>query len=443
MGRSRGWFSTFLVAGLWAALAAPSGRAADDLTLEEKARIQGYVVLLEDDDDSVRRQAEEELARIGEKARPALETARAGAKPESRRRIDALLTRLANASRTSSAEEWPGLRGGPQRSGVVGGAIPRTAPTLVWRQDVPDENPLQGALVATSDVVVTLSANGTVRCFGAEDGSRRWLAMLDGGITASAALACGRLVVPTSAGVVALDVLDGHEVWKVPAAYGCRAAPAVVGSRVYVSLRNQGVMGLDIRTGEPRVERKLAPMGALLADNDLLVVGTEDGTFRSLDPDSGKDRWKLDLGGAPVMGPTLAAPGVIVVMARDREIQALRVSDGKVAWHVRAGSLSPSESLSAAAGRIFLTDTAGFLRSYDAATGRELWNRSEGFIEMGAPAATSDAVCFGSRGRLGCRDAATGDFLWRIDVERRECSSPIVAAGRLFVLDAGQLRCLK
>lgn len=442
MGLARRAAALLLALGTLAALTAHAVRADDTLTVEEKARIQGYIVLLEDDDDAVRRLAEDELARIGEKARGLLEATRSGAKPESRRRIDALLSRL-DGARTSSAEEWPGLRGGPQRSGVVGGTIPRTTPTAVWHVSVPDQEPLQGALLATSDAVVTLSADGTVRCFAAEDGSRRWLAMLDGGVTASAALASGRLIVPTSAGVVALDVADGHEVWKVPAAYGCRAAPAVVGSRVFVALRNQSVMGLDVRTGEPRVERKLAPQGAVLADADLLVFGTEDGTFRSVDPDSGKDRWKIDLGGAPVMGPTLAAPGVIVVMARDREIQALRVSDGKTAWQKRLPALSPSESVAASAGRVFLTDTSGFIRAYDAATGRELWNRNEGFVEMGAPAATADAVCFGSRGRVGCRDAATGDFLWRIDVDRRECSSPIVAAGRLFVLDAGQLRCLK
>jgi outer membrane protein assembly factor BamB len=243
--------------------------------------------------------------------------------------------------------------------------------------------------------------------------------------------------------VSALSADDGHEVWKITSEYGCRAAPAVVGNRVYLALRNHGVQGVDLRTGDTFVERKFAPQGALLADADLLVTGGEDGELRSIDPETGKDRWKVDLGGAPVMGPTLAAPGVILVMSKDRTIQALRTSDGARIWLVRSATLSPSESISAAAGRIFTTDTAGFLRAFDAATGRELWNRCEGFIEMGAPAATADAVCFGSRGRLSCRDAATGDFHWRIDVDRRECSSPVVAAGRVFVLDAGQLRCLK
>jgi outer membrane protein assembly factor BamB len=282
-----------------------------------------------------------------------------------------------------------------------------------------------------------------VRSFSAADGGRRWLAVVPGRITASAVLAGGRILVPSAAGVTALDVGDGHEVWKVPGAYGCQAAPAVVGRRAYVSLRNHGVLVLDVHDGTQIAEKKFAPQGALLADTDLLVVGGEDGELRSLDPATAKERWRVDLGGAPVMGPTLAAPGVVVVMAKDRTIQALRTSDGSVLWTVRSSFLSPSESISSAAGRVFLTDTSGFLRAYDAATGRELWNRNEGFVTMGAPAATPDAVCFGARGRLGCRDAKSGDFLWRIDVDRRDSASPVAAAGRIFVLDAGQLRCLK
>ena len=429
------------LAGL--ALGVLPARGADDLSLEERARIRGYIALLDADEGADRDCAEQELVRIGAHERALLEETRAAAKPEARRRIDALLARIADKDRTAAPGEWPSLRGGPQRSGVSGGGLPRTEPKLAWRVMIPDRNPLQGALVASAENVFALSADGTVRCLAAANGERRWLAVLDGGITSSAALSGSRIVVPTLTGVSALDITDGREAWTVPAVYGCRAAPAIVGGTAFVALRNQGVLGVDVRTGETLFERKLAPQGALLADTDLLVTGTEDGELRSLDPVTGKDRWHVMLGGAPVMGPTLAAPGVLVVMAKDRTIQALRVGDGSRVWTIRAGFQSPSESIASAAGRIFVTDTAGFVRSYDAATGRELWNRCEGFKEMGAPAASADAVCFGARGRLVCRDAASGDYLWRIDVDRHESSSPVAAGGSLFVLDSEQLRCLR
>jgi len=216
-----------------------------------------------------------------------------------------------------------------------------------------------------------------------------------------------------------------------------------VGTSCYVALRNRGVFRVDLRTGEVAAERKLAPQGALLADADLIVTGTEDGRLCWLEPDTLLVRRMRNLGSAPLMGPTLASPGIVAVMTGDRGLLAVSANDGHELWAQRVPALSPSESLAASAGRLFVTGTDGAIRAYDAATGRALWNRHEGFVEMGAPAATADAVCFGSRGRLTCRDAVTGDFLWRIDVDRADCSSPVVAAGRIFVLDSGQLRCLK
>ena len=50
-------------------------------------------------------------------------------------------------------------------------------------------------------------------------------------------------------------------------------------------------------------------------------------------------------------------------------------------------------------------------------------------------------VVYGARGRIGARDADSGDFLWRIDVDRSDCASPAAAAGRIFVLYDGQLKC--
>jgi len=328
-------------------VSAPALLAQEDAPPKEPTDPAGLVALLGDDDAETRLRAEEALANLGESARAALVKARDDASAEVRRRADSLLGRL-DAGRTSAAFPWTGLRGGPSRSGVAGGDLPRTAPAFRWRVEVPDRDLLQGALVATADRVVTLAREGTVRAFSAEDGSRRWLASAGAEITASGALAHGRLVLPTGRGVVALDAADGREAWRVESDYGSFASPAIVGDRVFVALANVGVRGLDLRTGAPVFDRKLAPRGAILADADLLVVGAEDGTLRSLDPRTGRDRWSVELGHPPAMGPTRAAGGVIAVLARDRVLRALRAEDGKEMWRQILPSLSPSESLAAA-----------------------------------------------------------------------------------------------
>lgn len=430
--------SVFVAAALCAAIGRPA--AAEELPLEERAKIEGYVALLGDDRADTRIAAERSLESMGERARPFLVKARTTPVAEVRRRVDALLARL-DAAADADAAPWTGLRGGPGRTGVIAGELPRTAPAPAWRVEVPDDDPLQGALLATADRVVSLSKSGVVRSYRASDGARQWLADTGDVIGASAAIGRGRIVVPTAAGVCALGTDDGRLVWRVDSEYGCTAAPAVVGDRVWIALTNAGVRALDVRTGEQLVERKLAPRGAVLADHDLVVVGGVDGILRSLDPATGRDRWTTDLGEPPLMGPTLAANGVLVVLSKDRVLRGIRTADGRETWKVILPSLSPSESLAASAGRVFTTDARGAVRTFDAATGRELWMRNEGFIEMGAPCATPTTVVYGARGRIGARDADSGDFLWRVDVDRADCASPVAAAGRLFVLYDGQLRC--
>src|SRR5262249_51903718 len=135
-----------------------------------------------------------------------------------------------------------------------------------------------------------------------DDGGRLWLDEVGAPITASAALAAERLVVPTGKGVVALDVRDGRELWRFDAPYGANAAPAIAGRRVYAALRSFGVKAFDLATGAEVMTRKLAPAGALLADGDLVVCGTEDGSLVRLDPTTGRDVWRLDLGAPPNMG---------------------------------------------------------------------------------------------------------------------------------------------
>ncbi len=427
------------------ALAGASAAGQDqDLDIETRARIEGYVRLLGADDAVTRDQAERALLEMGAVVRPFLERAKDDRDGEIRQRVQTLLLRLDDADqlRTGADQTWPGLRGGPTRSGSAPGAsFPREKPQLVWAAKFWTEKLLQGGVVPANDVVVCLSGEGTLRGFRADDGGRLWLANVGSSVGASAVLAAGRLVVPTGRGLVAMDVATGRTVWEAPAGYGCNAAPAIVGRRVYGAFRNEGVRAFDLTTGEMVFERKLAPSGALLADGDLVVTGTEDGRLLRIDPATGLDIWRVNLGSEPNMGPTLAAPGVIVVFGRDRVLRALSVATGKALWSLRLPATSGSESLAAAAGRVFVTDREGVIRALDAGNGRVLWQRSEGLIAMGGPCASADAVVFGSRGRLICRDADSGDFLWRLDAPRPDNSAPAASGKRLFVHYDGELRC--
>jgi outer membrane protein assembly factor BamB len=425
------------------ALFASGVLAGQDVDLETRAKIEGYVRLLGADDAKTRDEASGALVEMGDVVRPFLDKALADPNAEIRFRVRGILARLDDAQRAKTGEDqtWPGLRGGPTRSGVASGDLPRTKPSLAWKTEVHEKTLLQGAVVPAGAYVACLSEEGVVRAFASKDGARLWLSEIAGGVTASGVLAAERLVVPTGKGLVALDTKDGHVAWQFDAPYGSNAAPAIVGRRVFAAFKNLGVKAFDLATGDVVFSKPIAPAGALLADADLVVCGTADGALVRLDVDSGKERWRKALGAPPNMGPTLAAPGVVVAFTKDRYLRAFRTDDGKEIWNVRESTTSGSESLAAAAGRVFLTDESGWITARDAATGHLLWRRNEGLVEMGGPCATSGEVITSSRGRMTCRDADSGDYLWRLDVDSPDNAAPAAAAGRIYVLYDDQLRC--
>jgi outer membrane protein assembly factor BamB len=416
---------------------------AEEPDLETRAKIEGYVKLLGGDDAKTRDEAVKALVAMGDVVRPIVETALADASVEVRARARNVLALLDDAakSHTAADQTWPGLRGGASRSGVADGELPKTMPKLAWTTELYEKSLIQGAVVPAGGYVACLSGTGTVRAFSSKDGGRLWVTDLAGGITASAVLAGERLVVPTGKGLVALDAKDGHVAWQFEAPYGSDAAPAIVGRRVYAAFRNLGVKAFDLATGEELFTKALVPAGALLADADLLVCGTQDGALLRIDVETGRVRWKNELGAAPNMGPTLAAPGIVIAFTKDRYLRAFRTEDGKELWRRRETWCSGSESLGAAAGRVFLTDKGGWISAFDAASGKLLWKRNEGFVEMGGPCATATAVICASRGRLVCRDADCGDYLWRLDIAAKDNAAPSAAAGRIYVLYDKELRC--
>ncbi len=437
--------TTVRVLACLAVLAVAGTAPAQDVPLDERARIEGYVKLLGDDAADVRQRAEDALVELGADVRPFVVLALEDANTEVRHRARAVLDRLEAVAKSATGVDltWAGLRGGPERTGVAGGDLPAARPEAIWRADVPHIELMQGSVVPGPDVVACLSRDGVIRGFDTETGSSRWLAHLDTEITASAVLAADRLVVPTKKGLIALDLRTGRKAWEHVADYGCDAAPAVRGGRVFAAFKNDGVRAFDLGTGEQEFRRPVAPSGALLLDGDVLIVGTEDGELLRIHPDSGRVVWRKDIGSAPNMGPTLGAEGIVVVLAENRYLRAFSTSRGRLLWERRLTAGSRSESLAAGGGRLFLSDSRGALLGFDAGTGVALWNRHEGMLELGGPCVTSERVLWGARGRIVCRSARSGTIQWRLDLPVPDCSVPAARDGTVFVLTDRSLLALR
>lgn len=413
--------------------------AAQDATgAAAQTDFESIITRLGADTAAERDTAQQELIALGESARASLVDAATSETLEIRRRARALLLRLdaLEDARTGRDLTWAGLRGGPERSGVSGGALPATRPELLWSVPVHTRMLAEGSVIPSAERVVCLDSAGVVRSYDSVTGAQQWLHTLSGEahITASAVLAANRLVVPTSKGVVTLDAATGQQLWSVPSSYGSYAAPAVSGRRVYASLRNVGLQAFDLSTGKSLFERKMAPKGALLVKNELVVIGTLDGELIRIDPVTGKNVWTRDLGGSPQMGPTLVGEHTIVVFVANRELRGIDARDGTVTWTRVLPARSESECLASAAGRVCVTGDDGYVRVIDGATGEFLWRRDSGMLQLGGPCMTDKHVVYSAGGMITCRDADSGDHVWRILGPARQTSTPSSWNGRVYVL---------
>ena len=139
--------------------------------------------------------------------------------------------------------------------------------------------------------------------------------------------------------VVALDLATGRPVdgWPsldLPA--HVVATPAMSDTHLFVATDRGRIVPIDLATGadSPAIldvgERIWSPL--FMQDGTLYVAGL-DRKVRALDPQTGAERWKAELGGS-VAGEFTIEGGTIYVGAFDRRLYALDAGTGGERWSV-------------------------------------------------------------------------------------------------------------
>jgi outer membrane protein assembly factor BamB len=147
--------------------------------------------------------------------------------------------------------------------------------------------------------------------------------------------------------------------------------------------------------------------------------------------------------------PVIAAGKVFVTVGRRNpgvnpslpSLLALDEDSGATVWGPVA--LGPSGTGWAAAtyddGRLFVLDTAGVLRAFDADSGRALWKVTlprgdlSGAFWNAPPTAAGGVVYTSGMGRVSALDGASGALLWSTPVNGGDHSAPALGDGSLFV----------
>ncbi|MTI00384.1 PQQ-binding-like beta-propeller repeat protein [Roseibium sp. RKSG952] len=297
-----------------------------------------------------------------------------------------------------------------------------TSGSRVWSQKLRPEGERDiapgGGVAVSGGKVFAATGYRQVSALDASSGQLLWTAELDTPARGAPAVGGGHVFVVTQSNeVYALNVADGTQAWTYigideTAGLLSAADPAIAGNTVVVPFSSGEIMAIDIKTGEPKWIDGVARGFRTLALSGL-----------------------ADVSASPVIaGDTVYATGVA-----GRTIAA-SLKTGQRQWDQDLGSVhTPIVSGNA----LFLVDLDDRMVALDRKTGETLWATSLPRPEKkkrrrnwaGPILANGALVAMSSDGRFVAVDAKSGQIMTTTNVNTDVFVTPIVAGGRMVVLD--------
>jgi outer membrane protein assembly factor BamB len=257
--------------------------------------------------------------------------------------------------------------------------------------------------------------------------------------------------------VQALQVSDGHELWRDAMEGRPSGAPLVVAGRVYTGTAEGDVFAWQASDGRLLWRRAVGSIlfSAPTGEDGVLYISRavnapEVPCVQALDAETGTVRWHAELPASSTS--PLVAGGGVVYASTHQGCLALRAVDGKLLWrrdarwhqpsmprllehtlyvsygewrHVPDGQWPPEMSVNV------------YLEALRAADGERLWRQQLG-ADTGARSVTAPAVADGvvyvgaDNGRLYALDAADGTVQWSCQTGGGLVSAPVVGEDRVY-----------
>jgi outer membrane protein assembly factor BamB len=170
------------------------------------------------------------------------------------------------------------------------------------------------------------------------------------------------------------------------------------------------------------------------------IVGTLDGSIRSLRTSGCGTQWTASVGSRAATSPTLAS-SVVFAGSADRGLTALSEATGRELWRLTAHGGTSAAPVSAS-GRIYAGFHDGTLTAVNPATGVEAWWTRVLSAAVNTPPAVGSGKVFATSadGGVTAVDAASGATAWSIQLPAA-AASPVLAGGRVLLAGAdGRLR---
>ena len=260
----------------------------------------------------------------------------------------------------------------------------------LWQKEVSKAGLSSGVEAADGHVIVG-NAKGQLFALDQATGEQKWTAQLTGALLAPSLIQAGRVISVSNDGTVfAHDLATGQQVWtynlpNVQLSLRGNAAPVPVDARtVLISSANAYVYALDVITGVPRMQRRVAVS------------------------DGRSDIQRLnDVDGDPVV-----AGQYLITTSYQGQVTMTDLASQQVVWSEDSSSTQRPEVVG---NGVFVAQTDGKLVAYEISTGQKLWeNDSLLNRQLSNPVMLGQDLIVGDLdGVLHMLNPATGELIGR------------------------------
>lgn len=368
-----------------------------------------------------------------------------------------------------SNADWPQLNGNATRN--IGHVAISGTLSQAWTRSVGSGSGSSARIVsppvAAGGRVYTLDAGATVAAHGASNGARVWSVNLTpegesttDGFGGGLAHDAGRIYVSNGFGELhALSADTGEVVWTAPLGAPSRAAPAVVGGRVFAVTRDNRIIAVDAASGQVSwTEQGLDQVAGILggaapaATEQVVVAPFSSGELNAYAAGTGRIGWVDDLTGTrgstglaalnDVSGDPVISDGVVYAASQSGRFVAVDLRSGERLWTQSIGGVQPPY---VAGSTIFFVSGQGTLVAMQKDSGNVIWatelgayrdpdDRENAITWAGPILAGGKLLLTSDLGNLISVNPETGTLLSEVSLPGSATTGPIAAGGTVYVL---------
>jgi outer membrane protein assembly factor BamB len=339
---------------------------------------------------------------------------------------------------------WKMFRGNVKRNGLSSSSL-TGRPFLRW---IVEFGPMVASPIYDNDIVYVATITGRIFAACVSQKQVKWHSNITSPIVSSPLLHEGLLISATFDSwvndmaflgknlVFAIDTNSGDQLWSLEINGDVFSSPCLAKDMIIIGSMNKNLLAIDSSIGY--LKWTFEALGEIWSspsfNGDSIFVGCDDGFLYCLNLD-GKLKWKTKLNGKiRSSSPCLSEDNLIFIGTQNGSIYCLDQSDGMIRWDKQL----TKPVLSSAAvlkDKVFLGSSDRKIYCFDCDTGSKVWEFETGDRIWSSPAiAKNDMVLFfGSLdSHIYGLDIITGNQTWKFPTMNMIDSSPCIADNRLF-----------